>query len=135
MEEVFTVDGETFETVQRQLGEMRDQMIKIAKSGVGSDGGHIEVISYSNGSISMIPVQAQQNCLSDEFGGFALIINGHSLVSVMDKHDDSALVLLDAWQAVMHDEWSCEQRTSGDDARCPIVSFSRRTILQHKLSL
>lgn len=83
MEEIYTVDGESYEQVAEQLERARDDMIAITKkSACGpGEGGQMEVISYSNGSISMHPLpMIRECCLAEDFGGFALIINGHSLV-------------------------------------------------------
>ena len=80
MEDIFTVDGELYEQVEEQLQQARDDITRTMKR-FCADEGQMEVISRSNGSISLLPLQTTRNCAqSEDFGGFALIINGHSLV-------------------------------------------------------
>lgn len=80
MEDIFTVDGESFQQVEEQLQRARDEMIAVRKRSNCTPGGdgRMEFISYSNGSISMNLFQ--DHIMSEDFGGFALIISGQSLV-------------------------------------------------------
>lgn len=104
MEEIYIVDGESYEAVEAQLKKARDEMVKINREGgtlrptenniIGGGGmaggggvgigprgdAKMEVISFSNGAQSAVSdVKLGPN--DPAFGGFALVINGHSLVS------------------------------------------------------
>ena len=71
MEDIYVVDGDNYETVENQLQKAYGEMTRISKDGANS-----EVISYSN-ALPNSDHQAPELC-----GGFALILNGHSLVSL-----------------------------------------------------
>ena len=72
MEEIYVVDGETYEEVEDQLSKALNEMQQILESGrpqvdLPQD------IRFSHGG--------PQKPGEEPLGGFALVINGHSLVS------------------------------------------------------
>ena len=80
MEDVFVVDGETYQSVEEQLMNAKDQMKKSGNPNYpGND------IIFQTGSKN--PLQPNENgnavdqSADDGDGVFALVINGHSLVS------------------------------------------------------
>jgi hypothetical protein len=81
MEDVFIIDGESYKTVEEQLMGAKDI---IKKSGTPNNYPGIDV-SFQSGSKN--PLQPNENgtpldqVASDGDGVFALVINGHSLVS------------------------------------------------------
>ncbi|XP_013396894.1 phospholipid-transporting ATPase ID isoform X2 [Lingula anatina] len=78
MEEVFVVDGESKEQVAKQLQNAKDMM-----SGHSS----VEVVSYAGTATPM-----QNGNSTEEFGGYALVINGHSLVFALHKDMEQLLL-------------------------------------------
>lgn len=88
MEEIYMVDGETYEQVEEQLQRAKDDMRASKKrSDLARNGdGAMEVVSCSNGSISMQAYPtAPDGSPPEGAGGFALVINGHSLVYALDQ--------------------------------------------------
>jgi len=88
--EEFTVDGDTFESVKTQLTQAMDEIVSTQKKlnqyvvdTPGSPPTPNEDVTYTNGSLSMrpVPVSRQAPQPLEEFGGFALVISGQSLVS------------------------------------------------------
>jgi hypothetical protein len=93
MDEVFTIDGESGETVLSQLSRAHNVMVgeKLpteADSGVGIAEGRVDLIRYSNGNL--LSVAAVKNgattttrvCFPEEPSRYALVIGGQSLVSI-----------------------------------------------------
>lgn len=92
LEEIYIVDGDTPELVEEQLAKAKEDMFRKIAAARATNGGPV---GDSNGfggaadgadvmySVDMpLPVDAAHN-LPEEFGGFAIIINGHSLVRVL----------------------------------------------------
>jgi magnesium-transporting ATPase (P-type) len=75
MEEIFVVDGDCYEVVESQLQKARMEMSKIM-SEQNMDSHQENAVTFSNGRLGNKARKAE------EFGGFALVVNGHSLVSV-----------------------------------------------------
>jgi len=93
MDEVFTVDGESHDVVLSQLFRAQTVMLKGAKyatgveidNSVNTNNDRMGVITYSNGSISLLPISGTKDGItriftSEEQGRYALVINGPSLV-------------------------------------------------------
>ena len=76
MEEIYIVDGDSFEEVESQLQKAREDMQKHLSGINNHHPPHMEVVSFQDGGLSPLP-NGQD---AEEFGGFAFIINGHSLV-------------------------------------------------------
>ena len=75
------VDGETYEDVKEQLTKARDDMVRIMsqpRHGHRAGGDHVDMVSFSNDLVSDVKLSPGDV----RFGGFAIVINGHSLVSV-----------------------------------------------------
>ena len=71
-DEPFIVDGNTYEEVMKQLVQHRRSIEEHVTSGkVGKGGDDLSMRTMSDGSIA--------DTLGDSQGGFALVINGHSL--------------------------------------------------------
>ena len=92
MPEIYVVDGESYDEVEKQLRDARSEMLAMNKGGVLDP--VLDVVSFSNGR-TPTPAFHQPHDTNDmgndvtenqPFGGFALVINGHSLVSVCSKH-------------------------------------------------
>ena len=101
LEEVFTVDGECRDDVFNQLNRARAIMsgdLEPAVEELPPDDGvqtaaaePVEVVTYSNGSLmAPVSVAAAKNgksglatrfCIPEDANRYALVINGHSLVS------------------------------------------------------
>jgi hypothetical protein len=87
MHEIYVVDGETYDEVEKQLRDARSEMLAVTKGGVVDPA--LDVVSYTNGRTPTPGFHDPQdtNNMANEvtenqvFGGFALVINGHSLVS------------------------------------------------------
>ena len=78
------MDGETYEEVESQLRKAHDEMVKITSGGGVSTNGpmtesKLDGVTFSNGAQSDVKLEPSD----PKFGGFALVINGHSLVSVI----------------------------------------------------
>ena len=73
MEEIFVIDGDTFETVEEQMKKALNEMYQI----IGTH--NLDLVSFAGDGSSGTPLP-NGKC-DNEFGGFALVINGHSLVS------------------------------------------------------
>ena len=71
MEEIYVVDGETYEEVETQLSKAYEEMTTILEQNFNS----------SNPNVRITPSPKTPTQQSEPFGGFALVINGHSLVS------------------------------------------------------
>ena len=67
------VDGDTYEEVEDQIRKARDEMYRI----IGNQ--NVDLISYADGVGGNTPLPNGKG--AEEFGGFAIVINGHSLVS------------------------------------------------------
>ena len=76
MEEPFIVDAESLEDVETQLRQSLDEVLA-AKSSSKAD--HV----ISNGQTTYNGATVQINADAEEFGEFALVMNGHSLVSLL----------------------------------------------------
>ena len=77
MEEMYVIDGDTYETVYEQMQRARDEIAKLSNSGGMLD--HRDLVAFSNGGQAP-PVP--EVTVSEEHSGFALVMNGHSLVSM-----------------------------------------------------
>lgn len=80
MEQIFVVDGDTMETVREQLTSAKSEMLKSNSAGGTTNPGYTDSVTNPN---SRYGTMSNGNPLSQdiEVGSFALIINGHSLVS------------------------------------------------------
>jgi len=80
MEQIFVIDGDTMETVHDQLTSARNEMLKKNSAFGTTNPGYTDTASNPN---SRYGTMSNGNALSQEIdpGSFALIINGHSLVS------------------------------------------------------
>lgn len=81
MEDMFVVDGDTYATVEQQLNDAREEMRKV-ESGERDP---VEV-TYGNGHMNGGGNMAE-DAVEEERGIFALVVNGHSLVSVCQVAD------------------------------------------------
>ncbi|XP_059479505.1 probable phospholipid-transporting ATPase IM isoform X2 [Neocloeon triangulifer] len=91
MAEVFIVDGNLYEDVEQQLGRLRD-MINNSEKSDGVNGGPtaVSVVTFSES-------EYQHGCSVEEpevSGGYALVINGHSLVHAL--HPSLEKIFLEA---------------------------------------
>lgn len=77
MEEIYVIDGETYEEVLEQMNEAKVGMIGQA-SPVMTEGAEQVPLE---GRMGMLDIKLSQMNADREFGGFALVVNGHSLVS------------------------------------------------------
>ena len=77
MEEPFIVDAESLEDVETQLRQSLDE-VQAAKNSNKAD----HVISNGQTTYNGATAAAQISVDAEEFGEFALVINGHSLVSL-----------------------------------------------------
>ena len=89
LEEIYIIDGDTDPTVEEQLSKAKEDMFKkmaIARLSNGEgDGNGTAMDADVVYSVDMpLPVDSALN-LPEDFGGFAIIINGHSLVSVYNR--------------------------------------------------
>ena len=75
MEELYIIDGETYEEVHEQLMKAKEEMIKLSQEGSSRD--EVDLVAFSNGRGNPVP----EIKVTEEFGGFAIVLNGHSLVS------------------------------------------------------
>lgn len=78
MEDIFVVDGETYEEVEQQMLE--------AKAGMAQQNTTSPIEGHENdvpleGRYGMLNIKLSQD--NPDFGGYALVINGHSLVSLL----------------------------------------------------
>ena len=78
MEEPFIVDAESLEDVETQLRQSLDE-VQAAKNSNKAD----HVISNGQTTYNGATAAAQISVDAEEFGEFALVINGHSLVSLL----------------------------------------------------
>ncbi|CAH1795962.1 unnamed protein product [Owenia fusiformis] len=89
MEDIFVIDGDNYETVQQQLRQARDDQKK-----QGQASNHMDVVSFG----AMSPMHSAQNgkmaaIQEDEGeGGYALVINGHSLVHALQQSMEMLLL-------------------------------------------
>ncbi len=74
MEDIYIVDGDSYDEVQEQLGKALQDMKRITKGGIDMD-----VVSYANANGTTTPIPGGDG--PEGCGGFALVLNGHSLVS------------------------------------------------------
>jgi hypothetical protein len=101
MEEVFTVDGESHDTVLDQLTRAKNIMSGAEKTPLDIDSGlstvtavegagtavgrSVDLITYNNGNLTMLPSTKNGTtarlCVTEESSRYALIIGGQSLVS------------------------------------------------------
>ncbi len=81
MEEIYVVDGETWEDVEKQLTDARDEMHKIMRQQRPPQQGGVEFVGVERNPRMDIPNSGRPG-EPGEFGGFAIVINGHSLVGV-----------------------------------------------------
>ena len=78
MEEPFVVDAESLEAVESQLCQSLEEVQAASNPNKAAD----HVVSNGQTTYNGATAPAHLNMDGDEFGEFALIINGHSLVSV-----------------------------------------------------
>ena len=90
MEDVFIIDAETYDDVFRQLSDARNTMSKALGSPMQSVGtlGVVDGVGVTFGGVGVggggrepSAIEAKLSANDVEFGGFAIVINGHSLVS------------------------------------------------------
>ena len=87
MEDVFIIDAETYDDVFRQLSGARNTMSKALGSPMQSVGtlGVVDGVGVTFGGVGgggePSAIEAKLSANDVEFGGFAIVINGHSLVS------------------------------------------------------
>ena len=79
MEEIYVVDGESYEDVEAQLTQAYDEMQQILQTQGNSAASEPSNIRMSSDTKPNATNANNQN--NEPFGGFALVINGHSLVS------------------------------------------------------
>ncbi|XP_059479508.1 probable phospholipid-transporting ATPase IM isoform X5 [Neocloeon triangulifer] len=97
MAEVFIVDGNLYEDVEQQLGRLRD-MINNSEKSDGVNGGPtaVSVVTFRWGK-DQSESEYQHGCSVEEpevSGGYALVINGHSLVHAL--HPSLEKIFLEA---------------------------------------
>lgn len=92
MEEIYVIDGDAYEVVEEQLQHARTEMQKILRE---SQADPPSGVHFSNGRLSGGHRHVNK---AEEFGGFALVVNGHSLVSGMIS---SLTVLLESHNSTM----------------------------------
>ena len=78
LEEIYVIDGDTKEGVKGQLLEKQADMMKKLSE---VPPGYMPDVTIANGGEP--PAKLTAATLPEDFGGFAIIINGHSLVRVL----------------------------------------------------
>ncbi|CAG2170707.1 unnamed protein product, partial [Oppiella nova] len=83
MVDTFTIEGWEYEEVEHELQRCRESMANVMSRAYGTASSDINVVSFRDqtSSPNARPVDATE---TDPFGGFALVINGHSLVHALN---------------------------------------------------
>ena len=76
---MYIIDGETYEEVDSQLNKALDDMNRIISQGGTNNGMVDSCVSFSNPNHPDHSIH--DRAPGEELGGFALVINGHRLVS------------------------------------------------------